>query len=99
MDPASNAMYMPKGCTGFELTVLLSATSTHNGHVLYQREGLAMMWVAGDLRVILYHISSDNDVPSLQMHSKLMNIEVYGGLVNTRVEDLNDFMTIIGFIL
>ena len=39
MDPASNAMYIPKGCTGVEFTVLLSATSTYDGHVLYQRKG------------------------------------------------------------
>jgi len=58
-----------------------------------------MMWVARDLRVILYHISSDNNVPSLQMNSNLMSIEVYGGLVNTRVEDLNKCRAIIGFIL
>ena len=56
-------MYIPEGCTGFEPTVLLSATSTHDGQVFYQRKGLAMMWVTGDLRVILYHISGDNDVP------------------------------------
>ena len=58
-----------------------------------------MMWVAGDLRVILYHVSSDNNVPSLQMHSKLMSIKVYSGLVNARVEDLNKCRTIISFIL
>jgi len=98
LDLASNAMYIPKGCTSFEPTVLLSATSTHDDHVLYQRKGLAMMWVARDLRVILYHISSDNDVPSCQMHSKLISIEIYGDLVNTRVEDLNEFRTIISFI-
>ena len=69
-------MYIPEGCTGFETTVLLSATSTHDGHVLYQRKRLAMMWVAGDLCVILYHISGDNDVSSWQMHSKLMSIEI-----------------------
>ena len=67
LDLACNAMYVPKDCTGFEPMVLLIATSTHDGHVFYQRKGLAMMWVAGDLCVILYHISSDNDVPSLQM--------------------------------
>ena len=65
LDLSSNAMNIPKGCTGFEPMVLFSASSTHDGHVLYQKKGLAMMWVAGDLRVILYHISSDNDVPSL----------------------------------
>jgi len=99
LDPASNAMYIPKGFTGFEPTVLLSAKSTHDGHVLYQRKGLAMIWIAGDLCVILYHVSSDNDVPSLQMHSKLMSIKVYSGLVNARVEDLNKCRTIISFIL
>ena len=35
LDPVSNAMNIPKGCTGFEPTVLLSASSTHDGHVLY----------------------------------------------------------------
>ena len=67
LDPVSNAMYIPKGCTGFEPTVLLSTSNTHDGHVLYQRKGLAMMWVAGDLCVVLYHVSGDNEVPSLQM--------------------------------
>ena len=43
LDPASNAMYVPKGGTGFEPTVLFSAASTHDGHVLNQRKGLAMM--------------------------------------------------------
>ena len=76
LDPASNTMYIPKSCIGFKPTVLLSATRTHDGHVLYQRKGLAMMWVARDLCVILYPISSDNDVSSLQMHSKQMSIEV-----------------------
>ena len=99
LDPASNAMYIPKGCTGFEPTVLLSATSAHDCYALYQRKGLTMMWVAGDLRVIIYHISSNNNVPNRQMHSKLMSIEVYGGLVNTRVENLDKYRAIIGFIL
>ena len=99
LDLASNAMYISKGCTGFEPTVLLSATSTHDGHVLYQRKRLAVMWAAGNLRVILYHISCDNDVPSCQMYSKLISIEIYGGLVNNKVEDLNEFRTIISFIL
>jgi len=99
LDPASNAMYIPKGCTGFEPMVLLSAMSTYDGHVFYQRKGLAMMWVAGDLCVILYHISSDNNIPNCQMHNKLMSIEIYCGLVKTRVEDLNEFRTIICFIL
>jgi len=59
LDPVSNAMNIPKGCTGFEPTVLLSASSTYVGHVFYQREGLAMMWVTGDLHVVLYHVSCD----------------------------------------
>jgi len=71
LDPAYNAMNISKGCTGFEPTVLLSATSTHDDHVLYQRKGLPIMSIAGDLRVILYHVSSDNDVRNLQMHNKL----------------------------
>jgi len=57
-----------------------------------------MIWVAGNLWVILYNISGDNDVPSRQMLNKLMSIEIYGGLVNTRVENLNNFRTIISFI-
>ena len=56
-----------------------------------------MMWIAGDLCVVL--VSSDNDVPSLQIHSKLMSIKVYGGLVNARVDELNMCRAIIGFIL
>ena len=88
LDPASNAMNIPKGFTGFEPTVLFSASSTHDGHVLYQRKGLVMMWVTGDLHVVLYHVSIDNRVPSLQMHSKLMSIKVYGGLIDTRVQIL-----------
>jgi len=52
LDPMSNAMYVPESCACFEPTVLLSATSTHDGHVFYQRKGLAMMWVARDLRVV-----------------------------------------------
>jgi len=52
LDPAFNAMYVPEGCTGSEPTTLLSATSTHDGHVFYQRKGFTMMWVAGDLRII-----------------------------------------------
>ena len=39
LDPASNAVNISKGCTGFELTVLLSAISTYDGHVLYQGKG------------------------------------------------------------
>jgi len=53
LDSASNTMYIPESCTGLEPTVLLSATSTHDGHVFYQRKGLVIVWVAGDLRVIL----------------------------------------------
>ena len=53
LDPASNAMYVPESGTGFEPTVLFSAASTHDGHVFNQRKGVAMMWVAGDLRVVL----------------------------------------------
>jgi len=33
------------------------------------------------------------------MHSKLMGIKINGGLVNSRVEDLNKFRAIISFIL
>ena len=89
LDPASNAMNVSKGHTSFEPTVLLSASSTHGGHVLNQRKGLAMMWVVVNLRVVLYHVNPDNYVPSLQMHSKLISIKVDGVRVNTRVEDLN----------
>ena len=53
LDPASNAMYAPEGGTSFEPMVLLSATSTHDGHIFYQRKWLAMIWVAGDFRVVL----------------------------------------------
>ena len=84
LDLVSNAMYIPKGCTGFEPTILLSASNTHNGYVLYQRKGLAMIWFAGNLRVVLYHVSGDSYVPSLQMHSKLISIKVNGGRVNTK---------------
>ena len=55
-----------------------------------------MMWVAGDLRIVLYHVSSDNDIASLQMQSKLMSIKVYGSLVYTRAEDPNKCGIIIG---
>ena len=57
------------------------------------------MWVAGNLCEILYYISGDNDVPSCQIHNKLMDIEINGGLVNIRVEDLNKFRIIIRFTL
>ena len=77
LDLASNAMNIPKGYTNFEPTVLLSTTSTHDGNVLYQRKGLAMIWVAWELCVVLYHVGGDNDVPNLQMYSKLMSSEVY----------------------
>ena len=43
MDPVYNAMYVPKSGTSFELTVLFSAASTHDGHVFNQRKGLVMM--------------------------------------------------------
>ena len=52
LDPMSNTMYVPESCAGFEPMVLLSATSTHNGHVFYQRKRLAMMWVGRDLCVV-----------------------------------------------
>ena len=39
LDLASNAMNIPKGCTSFETTILLSTSSTHDGNVLYQRKG------------------------------------------------------------
>ena len=70
-----------------------------DGHVFYQRKGLAMMWVAGDLCVILYHISCDIDVPNRQMHSESMSIKIYDGLVNIRVEDFNKLRTMLSFIL
>jgi len=53
LDSASNTMYVLESGTGFEPTVLFSAASTHDGHVFNQRKGVAMMWVAGDLRVVL----------------------------------------------
>jgi len=57
LDPVSNAMNISKGRNCFEPTVMLSASSTHDGHVLYQKKVLIMMWVAGDLHVVLYHVS------------------------------------------
>jgi len=53
LDPMSNAMYVPENGTGFEPTVLFSVASTHDGHVFNQRKGVAMMWVVGDLCVVL----------------------------------------------
>ena len=99
LDLVSNTMYITRCCTGFEPRSCSVHRAPMMGHVLYQRMGLAMMWVARDLCVVLYHVGGDNDVPSLQMHNKLMSIKVYGGLVNARVEDLNKCRTILGFIL
>jgi len=53
LDPASNAMYVSKSGTAFESSILFSAASPHHGHVLNQRQGVAMVRVAGDLRVVL----------------------------------------------
>ena len=58
-----------------------------------------MMWVAGDLRVVLYHVNRDNYVPSLQMHSKSIVFKVHCGHVNTRVEDLNKLRAVKRLIL
>ena len=87
LDPVSNAMNISKGRNCFEPTVMLSASSIHDGHVLYQKKVLIMMWVAGNLHL------------SCQWCSKLISIKIDGGRVNIRVEDLNKFRAIIGFIL
>ena len=92
-------MNISKSGTGLKPTVLLYASSTYNGHVLNQRKGLAMMWVAGDLRVVLYHVNHDNYVPSLQMHNKSIVVKAHCGHVNTIVEDLNKLRTVKCLIL
>jgi len=53
MDPSSNVMYVPKSGTGFKPSILFSAASPHDGHALNQSKGVTMVWVAGDLRVVL----------------------------------------------
>ena len=87
-----------KSGTGLKPTVLLGASSTHNGHV-NQRKGLAVMWVTGNLHVVLYHVNRDNYVPNLQMHSKSIGVKVQCGHVNTIVEDLNKLRTVKCLIL
>ena len=53
LDPTSNTMYVTKSGTGFEPSILFSAASPHHDHVLNQRQGVGMVRVAGDLRVVL----------------------------------------------
>jgi len=48
LDPASNAMYILKGGTGFEPSILFRAACPHHGHILNQRQGVAMVRVAGN---------------------------------------------------
>jgi len=64
LDPVSNAMYVTKSSTGFEPSILFSADNPHHGHVLNQKQGVAMVRVTGDLRVVLQHVNNDNNVPS-----------------------------------
>ena len=53
LDPVSNAMYVTKSSTGFDPPILFSAASPHHGHVLNQRQGVAMVRVTGDLCAVL----------------------------------------------
>jgi len=45
-------MYVPKSGTDFKPSILFSAASPHDGHVLNQKKGVAMVWVIRDLRVV-----------------------------------------------
>ena len=45
LDPSSNAMYITEGGTGLEPVVLFGAASPHNGHVVNEWKGVAMLWV------------------------------------------------------
>ena len=53
LDPSSNAMYIPVGGSGLKPAVLLCTASPHDGHVINERKGVAIMWVTGDVSKFL----------------------------------------------
>ena len=58
-----------------------------------------MVRVAGDLRVVIQHINSDNNVPSRQVYSEVMVIKINWGLVNRCIKDLDKLGVIIGLMI
>ena len=53
LDPSSNAMHITEGGTGLEPSVLFGAAGPHNGHVVNEWKGVAVLWVTRDVSEFL----------------------------------------------
>ena len=53
LDPSSNAMHIAEGGTGLEPSILFGAAGPHNGHVVNEWKGVAMLWVNRDMSEFL----------------------------------------------
>jgi len=62
LDPSSNAMHITEGGTGLEPLVLFGATDPHNGHVVNEWKGVAMLWVTRDVSQFLKERKRDEKV-------------------------------------
>jgi len=49
LDPSSNIMHIMEGGTGLEPSVLFDVAGPHNGHVVNEWKGVAMLWVNRDV--------------------------------------------------
>ena len=58
-----------------------------------------MMRVARDLRVVLQHVNSDNNVPSSQVYRELVGVKINWGLVNRSIKELDKLWAIVGLMV
>ena len=62
LDPSSNAMHITESGTGFEPSVLFCAAGPHNGHVVNEWKGVAVLWVTGDVSEFLKERKRDENI-------------------------------------
>ena len=74
LDPSSNAMYIAECGAGLKPAVLFSATSPHNGHVINEWKGVAMLGVTRDMSDFLKERNRDEQVAQGHVHSELEGV-------------------------
>ena len=58
-----------------------------------------MVPVIGDLRVVLQHVNSDNNVLSSQVYHELVGVKINCGLVKICIKELNKLWAIVDLII
>ena len=89
LDPASNAMHISKGRVGFEPTVLCCTADPHDGHVIYQWQGVAMVGVNWDISDFSNEWDCDKDVTEWHMNYELVCLIINRCMIDCIIKCIN----------